>query len=259
MVIYLFRSLISKELDMKPFCLAFTLAAVLLTAGLHSAQAQVYTQQQMSTQTHGNMSVWRRDAELRRHSNGSHTEAPTNEDLKFQRGARLIKQGLATMEFATREWPTAFWMAHTRVDASLSSEQEERRIRMEGMQKQRAFFAEQVARRSAKWGDMADMMSIATVICVEAYTGKTVSNEGFRKQSQLFREAWLKDSFYQGQTTSEKQEAFESVLLASTYSWYLDTIKGDREGARQKASRFFDQWFGDTETVLCDYQPYLST
>ncbi len=183
----------------------------------------------------------------------------SGEELQARRGQRLIKAGRATLKFPMRAWPSNYWMANTRVNTSVPAAQD-RRTRSSGMQLQRAEFARQVKVHGAQWGDMADMMAIATVIAVESYTGRKVNNAGFRAQSAIWRRAWLKDAYFQGRTVADKQKFYEGqILLGGTYPWWLRNVKGDRANAKKHAARFFDEWYKDkTPGLLRDYVKYLT-
>lgn len=238
------------------FAIIFAVSLLTATAP-HAVRAQmqtnqVYSASQMFNQSFGNMQVWRNAAEMRRRSKSEITA----DTLSERRGANLIRKGNATMKFAMRAFPYDFWMKNTRVDTSISPE-EDRRARLSGMQKQNAYFASQMSRFGAQSGDMADMMSVATIICVEIYTGQKVKGAVFRTQSELFSKAWLRDNSYQGKTLNDKQEYYERAMLSATYSWYLLAQKEDKSGARQYAVERLAEWFGDAEKVLTAYKPFL--
>ena len=187
-------------------------------------------------------------AMLRRSLYGSYgsyrSGRPSAAQMQSARGQRLIHQGRAATTFPTRPWPTAYWMAHTIVDTSISAA-EDRRIRSSGMLLQRTQFAKQVSQRGARWGDMSDMIAVATVIAVEAYTGQPVSNAGFQAQRRIWSRAWLKDADFQGRTAASKQQLYEELLLGGTYPWYLRSVNKDAAGARKQAAHFLDEWYRD--------------
>lgn len=161
--------------------------------------------------------------------------------LTRSRGNGIIKSGRATVRFSMRAWPTDYWMQNTVVDKTMNPEQE-RRVRFNGIVAQRQKFAQEMKARGAKWGDMADMMSINTLIAYEAYSGRKVSNAGFRDVTQTWHRDLLKDPTFQARTTESKQLFYENELLSATYAWYLRS-HGDAAAARIQGKKFLTKWW----------------
>lgn len=157
-------------------------------------------------------------------------------------GNNIIKSGRATVRFPMRAWPTDYWMQNTIVDTTISAE-EDRRIRFNGIIAQRAKFAQEMKARNAKSGDMADIMSVLSIIAYEASSGRRVNNAGFRSMSKTWHNDLLKDAMFQARTTQSKQLFYESELLSATYAWYLRN-RGDVAGARAQGKKFLTKWWG---------------
>jgi len=175
-----------------------------------------------------------------------------------QRGRDLIAKNQATMAFPMREFPLSKWLY---IWGAGSAQKRDQAAKEWGEQK--ALWANEIQARGAKPGDMAEMMALAFVSCVEGYTGERINNAGFHYMSGEFRKAWLKDPSYQGRTVVSKQELYEESLLTSTYALSLRRQAqktGDSSTlpqARLSAARFLDRWWdGKTSGAVKDLASY---
>ncbi len=162
--------------------------------------------------------------------------------LTRSRGNQIIKSGRATVRFPMRAWPTDYWMQNTVIDKTMNAE-EERRVRFSGIVAQRQKFAQEMKLRGAKWGDMADMMSVLSIIAYEASSGRRVNSAGFRSMTKTWHHDLLRDAMFQARTTESKQLFYEGELLSATYAWYLRNA-GDVAGARAQGRKFLAKWWG---------------
>ena len=180
-------------------------------------------------------------------------------DPQETRGRALIRSGAATMAFPTRPFPLAKWL-----DAWGAGDPQKRERAAREWEFQRAIWADEIRARGAKPGDMAQMMALAFVACVEAITGQKVSNVGFRKETEEFRKVWIKDPFYQGRSAVSKQELYEDSMLTGSYALYLRRMAhkgspaGDVDKARSAAGGFLDKWcVGKTPAAIKAFANYL--
>ena len=173
-------------------------------------------------------------------------------DPQEQRGKALIRKNQATMTFATREFPLNKWL-----DTWGAGDPQKRAKAAKEWVMQKALWDSEMQARGAKPGNMADMMALAFVSCMEGYTGERINNAGFQYMSGAFRKTWMKDAWYQGRAAVSKQELYEDALLSGSYSLYLRRQaqkSGDTSELAKgtdSAKRFLDQWWsGKTPGAL---------
>ena len=162
-------------------------------------------------------------------------------DPQVARGNAVIRRHQATMQFAPRPFPVAYWMKNTKIDTTLPAD-EDRRRRYAGILAQTAKWSQEMRARGARPNDMGDMLGLAMVLSHEVYTGKRASNVGFCYMAQQFRKSFLTSPDYQGRTNVSKQQFYETQLLSATYSWYLHHT-GETDKSRTQAKVFMDAWW----------------
>lgn len=212
----------------------------------------------LGTMINGNLNMMLARQSLYRAMRRSGRSAPAAPDPQEQRGRALIRNKQATMTFTTREFPLNKWL---KIWGAGDPQKQDKAAREWAAQK--ALWASEMQARSAKPGNMADMMALAFVSCMEGYTGERINNAGFHYMSDEFRKTWMKDAGYQGRTAVSKQELYEDALLSGSYSLYLRRTAqktGDTSElakGKESAARFLDQWWtGKTGGAIKDLARY---
>ncbi|HEX8235409.1 MAG TPA: DUF6683 family protein [Abditibacteriaceae bacterium] len=209
----------------------------------------------IGTWLNGQSSMWYTRQQLYRTMARGGRSAPTASQLQEKRGHSLIRRGRATMAFAMRTPPLTQWMKGWGGDDPIK-----RRKAYNEWVAQSRLWRQEAKLRGARFGDMADMMGLAFVMCHEAYSGRRTNTAGFRYMSKAFRASWLKDAYYQGRTLTAKQEGYESAMLSGTwalYQWREGLRHGDQAmvvAGRETAKKFLDEWWtsdapGATKTL----------
>lgn len=226
----------------KPFLAAAVAASLFTLSAPRWAHAQIYAppvfsnQQMMSqmwTNQYGNMLA------LRNAQRGGGMSAA---DSQRARGERLIKSGRATMKFPMRPYPIRELLD------SLPASERERNYAEYVVQSK--LWQQEAARYGAKFGDMADMYALATVVAYEAYSGKRAPSAAFGYYVELTRRDYLTWAGYQGRSDTSKQEHYEDAMMRTTNALRMRRA-GDIEGAKASAAKWMDtMWIGDTAGVL---------
>lgn len=166
---------------------------------------------------------------------GSRRSGATPAQLQARRGRALIKSGRATMAFKMRPAPAYLWVAewakkNARGRAGANAE----------WQAQSAIWRQAVAARGATYGDMAQMLGVAFVMCAEAYSGRQINKAGYNAKVANIRRIYLQSPGYQGWTQAEKQDLYERTLLSASWAMYLR-----RQGKITEARKTAGDWLAD--------------
>lgn len=173
--------------------------------------------------------------------------------LRIQRGRKIIKSGRATTRFKTRPAPAHLWVAdwakrNPKGRAGAEAEWRE----------QSQIWRQAVAQRGATYGDMAELQSVAFVLCLEAYTGRQIADAGYRRDLPGARRAYLRSASYQGQTQTQKQAAYEDFLLKASWAMYLRR-HGRMDEARKTAAEFINECWTSDHKGVPDVQDAVAT
>lgn len=207
--------------------------------GANSLQYNNPTSALMSTMIQNNMnSMMFRNMTMgqhyRRYGYGGGRSGPTPAQLQERRGRALIKRGRATTTFKLRPINSV-----QLVNEWAKKNDNGRAGALEEWRGQSAIWREAVAARQERGGDRAHIDALAFVMCLEAYTGRQLSNAAFQRLAKDFRGFYLKNAYYQGETLVQKQSDYESSLLSASWAIYLRR-HGREEEARKVAATWLD-------------------
>lgn len=186
-------------------------------------------------------------------SGRSRRSGPTPAQLQNARGRKIIKSGRATTKFKIRPMNSV-----ALVDDWAKRNANGRAGALEEWRGQSTIWRQAMASRGAKYGDLAQAQSVAFLMCIEAYTGRQLSNAAFAKDAAATRRVYLKSAGVQGETLAQKQSDYESFLLKGSWAIYLRR-QGRIEEARKTAAEFIgDSWDSDRKSVS-DVQDAVAT
>ena len=211
---------------------------------------QVYSGQQITNQNTGFGQAEYNRRELDRIYGDKRAPGESQADY----GRRLMASGQTTTKFQTRAFPLDEYLKTV-----WNGDAKTRQKNVAEWRVQSDLWQQEAKARGARLNDMGDAYALAVVMAYEAHTGNRVSNAGFALQAKEFADFFASMSAYQGYSTLEKQQLYESAMLLASDALRKRRAEQIAE-ARADGESFLNSWAnGKLPGVLKTLAPYAVT